>query len=1061
MSLSISGSTAISGLSGMDTNFDTVLEQLYTVEKTQLNQLQAWKSDWQLRYDAFNSVIDQMSAAKQMLSNIGSVNHFVTKNAISTDEKVLTAVAAGSAANGQHKIDVQQMASNAIWCNTGAVFENKTDIINDTGSNVTFKFDYAGKSYEYEVPPNTTLESFVSMINNSSKNPGVNVSVVNTGRGYVMQIAGKSTGEENSLTIYSCGLKGMNASGSTSVWKSDYALDPNAAITNPTNYVYKVTLDSGTKVSVNIKGDATNAELAEAIKHSVGAGLITDGITNNDGSTSAVDSSGNIVLKGVRSIERTVKGEEAYTPAGYKLEVSNLNESLVSGADGSSDLTVTIQMKDGSNTVSREFTIANNATRRDLVDQIKQSIGSSANLGLQANGGYSISLANVESISVDDGNGGVDLSTLGFTGTAYDASPSDATDSLVSTIQSATTKLTFDTNKLSTRLDGKASDAEANNEKMVYTLVKTNGEAIYVNGLTGSSTYQDLVNAINQAYTTTSETNGDNQTLTLDHIKSFYLSTGSNGTSGFTTDYDTSTQIASSNFVSNPSDPNDPTKFLLETPPNLNYTIVLNNEANPVTVTATTGSTLKDIVTQLNTAVQAADSTASVSWVDSDGNTVDDVDNYSGDLYLQITNVQSASGAGIAGQIVKSSNWDITNASNAIYRVDNWPMYMESASNTITDLLDNVSITLQGAGQANLTISTDVTSVETSIQNFLDAVNSVLYTIREYTEVDESKERTSNDPNDIGNENYSKSTLTSEIGGLLTGNYGVQLVKSRFMSVVTGTPPGFQTMATADDLLSGDILSCLSNMGIKTDTDATSETYGLLVIAPRSDFLQSMDNDNYQDMLNNHVNDLVDFFVSEGTGTSTSADFRYNSHIKGITEAGVYDVEYTVDQYGQISNVTVGGAACTREESRGGYYYTCTSGPARGLSLSIDDLTYDPETQGVHKGQIRIKQGLVQTVESFLNKELTFHDVNISANAPAEILQAQISMKSENGAIMTLKSNYATIMENIDKSISNEQRRLDTWYNRQKNVFANLETLLRELNSQQESLESQLSQLGG
>ena len=69
-------------------------------------------------------------------------------------------------------------------------------------------------------------------------------------------------------------------------------------------------------------------------------------------------------------------------------------------------------------------------------------------------------------------------------------------------------------------------------------------------------------------------------------------------------------------------------------------------------------------------------------------------------------------------------------------------------------------------------------------------------------------------------------------------------------------------------------------------------------------------------------------------------------------------------------------------------------------------------------------------------------------------------MKSENGAIMTLKSNYAKIMENIDKSISNEQRRLDTWYNRQKNVFSNLETLLRELNSQQESLESQLKQLG-
>ena len=41
MAISISGSNAISGLSGSDTNFDTVLANLKKVESTQLNNLEA------------------------------------------------------------------------------------------------------------------------------------------------------------------------------------------------------------------------------------------------------------------------------------------------------------------------------------------------------------------------------------------------------------------------------------------------------------------------------------------------------------------------------------------------------------------------------------------------------------------------------------------------------------------------------------------------------------------------------------------------------------------------------------------------------------------------------------------------------------------------------------------------------------------------------------------------------------------------------------------------------------------------------------------------------------
>ena len=70
-----------------------------------------------------------------------------------------------------------------------------------------------------------------------------------------------------------------------------------------------------------------------------------------------------------------------------------------------------------------------------------------------------------------------------------------------------------------------------------------------------------------------------------------------------------------------------------------------------------------------------------------------------------------------------------------------------------------------------------------------------------------------------------------------------------------------------------------------------------------------------------------------------------------------------------------------------------------------------------------------------------------------------MALKSQNGALMVLKENYMNVMENIQKSIEKEQYRLNVWESRQKQVFANLETLLSQYSQQQSTLESQLAQL--
>ena len=1088
MGISISGSNAISGLSGNDTDFDKVLTQLKQIESTQLNRLEAWKSDWNLRYEAFTQIIEQIQAASSMLSQLSDKNNFVTKLVNSSNDNIITAVANASAQDVQHTIKVDQVASNAIWANTGHVFESKTDIINTTGEAQYFSYTYAGKRHDFKVPANTTLDSFVSMINNSSDNPGIKVSLIQTGSGYVFQVAGKDTGAANDLIIHDSKLVGMDATGSTSTWQTNAALDLGETMTSPTKYVFDLVLANGTKKSVTVSGDKSPEELCAALENAAGKGVIT----------ATVDEDGTLQVSGVQSISRRTSGDEAYVAASTQVTLAgdlknnkgeyiklNAEGGLAEGLGDDDLITFTMTLDDGT---TRTFDIKAGATKRDLLVQMAQATqdGTSLDIGLIGNG-WGSTLSGVTDISFAAQNG----ETLNES--ALKTKFTEATgvkDTLGGTL-SATTTLTFKDDKLSDRIDGKKDDADA--DDLVYTLTTQSGEVLYLKGLKGNMTNEDLREAIKNGQGLvdadgnavswddagiTVTFDDDAGTVSLDGVRSFQLTSGTAASGAYSASLSSTTTIpaasgdsSAGNLFFQASDGS----FQLEETPELVYTVTTNSGVTG-TLTLPSGTSMKDVLAALKDPTsaswswtdQAGDPATppadfAVHFTDADGNAVS-LEDSDGPVYLKFDNVQTATGPGIAGQVATSSNWNIQRAANARYQVDNWPIMMESDSNQISDVIEGVVFTIQDEGDARISVSTDITSVEQSIQNFLDAVNSVLLTVNELMKYDETKEVTSNDPNDIGSGNYSASGLTNQKGGLLMGNYGVQLFKSRFSSVLSTSPPGFQSRQSANDILSGDVLASLANLGIKTDTDQNSDTYGLLVIAPSSSIaeLQSLDKENYTNMITNNLEAVVDFFCASGTGSSTSTDFRYGSHVEGITKGGTYEVKYSVDEDGNITKVTVGGVEATRDESQAGYYYSVASGDARGLSILIDDLTPgEHPPAGEDPMYVRIKQGLVQTTQSFLKAELVFNDVNISANATEQQIADAMALKSQNGALMSLRDNYMTVMKNIDVKIEREQRRLDMWESRQKAIFANLETLLSQYSEKQSSLDAQLKQLSG
>lgn len=1084
MGISISGSNAISGLSGNDTDFDKVLTQLKKIESTQLNRLEAWKSDWKLRYDGFTQIIEQIQAASSMLSQLSDKNNFVTKLVNSSNDNIISAVANASAQDVQHTISVSQVASNAIWANTGHVFSSKNDVINTTGSDQYFSYTYAGEQHNFKVPPNTTLDSFVSMINNSSDNPGIKVSLIQTGSGYVFQVAGKDTGAANELIIHDSKLVGMDATGSTSTWQTNAALDLDKSMTDPTNYVFDLVLANGVKKTVTVSGDKTPEELCVALENAAGSGVIT----------ASVDENGTLTVSGVQSISRRTDKEKVYVPASTQVTLAgdlkdklNAAGGLADGFDPNDLITFTMEMDDGS---TRTFEIKAGATKRELLVQMAQATqdGSSLDISLGANG-WGTKLAGVTGVSFAAQNGAT-LNESALTTTTTEAT--GVRDTLGGRVD-ATTTLTFAKDKLTDRVDGKKAGEDA--EDMVYTLTTDSGEVLYLKGLNGSMSNEDLRDAILSdanlaAKGITVAWDEDAGTLSMDGVQSFRITSGAVTPEGYTTSLSATTTIAAVNGKPGPTSKGDlffkdpaTGDFQLEKTPDLVYSITTNSGVTG-TLTLASGQSMEEVLAALHDPTHAgwswtdaggapavAPADFSVKFTDADGKEYVDaagnplsLDAIDGPVYLNFGNVQAASGPGVAGQVSTSSNWNIQRAANSRYQVDNWPVEMESATNKISDVIEGVVFSIQDVGDARISVSTDITSVEQSIQNFLDAVNSILLTINDLTKYDETKDVTSNDPDDIGKDNYSPSGLTNQKGGLLQGNYGVQLFKSRFSSLLGSSPPGFMSRQSATDILSGDVLANLANLGIKTDTDQNSDTYGLLVMAPSSSIaeLQSLDKENYSDMITNNLEAVVDFFCASGTGSSTSSSFRYGSHVEGITKGGNYEVKYSVDADGNITSVTVGGVEATRDESQQGYYYSVASGDARGLSILIDDLSPgDHPPAGEDPMYVRIKQGLVQTTNNFLKDELVFNDVNISSNATPDEIADAMALKAKNGALMSLRDNYMTVMENIDAKIEREQRRLNMWESRQKQIFANLETLLKQYGEQQTSLEAQLKQLGG
>ncbi len=352
---------------------------------------------------------------------------------------------------------------------------------------------------------------------------------------------------------------------------------------------------------------------------------------------------------------------------------------------------------------------------------------------------------------------------------------------------------------------------------------------------------------------------------------------------------------------------------------------------------------------------------------------------------------------------------------DALLKIDGWPTasdaYIHSSSNTLSEAIPGVNLTVKNVGSTQINIDVDQQAVIDNVQTFVDKMNEVRTLFMELTKV--------------GTINQSGSVSTGKVtaeqaGSLMTGNYAVQLVASNLKSITASLAKGFQYFDPLSE--KGDKYSTLSQLGILTDADEGSVSKGLLVL----------DQDKLREVLNENPDAVAQLFAAKDLGGQTvdSGSFKYYSHISGITKPGAYDVSYTVSG-GVITGASVAGGEVTIDN--GSKTVTVTSGDARGMMFQV----LDTDTDGTFGGKVQLKQGKLGEIENLLD------DYTDEQSGPMHIVA----------------NNYEDIIYNIEKKIDYEDERLDRRAEELKLKFARLEALLGNYDQISKSLSSSITQL--
>lgn len=497
----------------------------------------------------------------------------------------------------------------------------------------------------------------------------------------------------------------------------------------------------------------------------------------------------------------------------------------------------------------------------------------------------------------------------------------------------------------------------------------------------------------------------------MDSVSEFLVkSATSSDTSLLSVSADSDAQVGAHNIVVNQLAQNDihtttasySSTDDVVTTSNATFSVEYNGELLSIDIPA--GTTLENMVTRIN---KDADMGSNIR-----ASLVNDGSGY----YMQIRGLDQGADytltftGTMAGFTASDFNQTQT-AQNAQIKVDGFPPgasdWIERDSNTISDVIEGLTINLYDSAPGEtvtVTIGTDYDAVIANVEKFIEETNAIrtlMNSLDDYDSEDSSS--------DVGESETT--TFTS-----VHGNYGVDIVEQTLQNALATRGVGFSAYDSSTGY--GDLYATLASIGITTDADQNSETFGLLVI----------DYDELQDALETDPDGVASLFAADDQARCDSPDMRFESLITSMTEPGTYDVEYTVSG-GKITGATINGNTAKID---GSTIIGDSGNPEVGLAVEATNLT-----DGTYSGTVYVQQGKINELIDILN----------------DIADPQT------GTLAIIEDSYQTIIDNNADAILKEEARLDSREQRLIEQYARLEATLGEYDNIASSLESQIDSL--
>ena len=402
---------------------------------------------------------------------------------------------------------------------------------------------------------------------------------------------------------------------------------------------------------------------------------------------------------------------------------------------------------------------------------------------------------------------------------------------------------------------------------------------------------------------------------------------------------------------------------------------------------------------------------------------------------------------GITANSSKSAGQD------ALFFVDGIGTQIVSSSNTVTDVVEGVTFNLRSTGETTITVENDLDTIKENITTFVDAVNKVRTKLNELTAYNTDKI--------VMDPEIAETQNEMQKGSILTGNYGVQLIASQLKNICSSSALGFEYFDAATN--SGDIFTALSQIGITTDANQGSDTYGLLVINEVPSNQSSYGSLSLDEALAKDLASVGRLFASKNeVMVSGSSSFGFESFtFTDSIRPGSYEVEYTIAPDGTCT-ATIGGYPAAFNPNENTLLVTSPKdSPVYGIQLSLYDLS-----PGTQSGTLNVRQGKIDELltalegpgterTGILEKGYSLKEEKDFGNGNKETVYTIV----DRGSLAILEENYKTIMANIDTKVLKENTRLDTWERRMRNKFARLEATLAKYNAINDSLASQIKSL--